>query len=227
VGVAVYGSTRSGSRKIGLNKNESLLEAFLKGRWDPFVWTNVSLGYFTPVNTNFLWLDQPSIQARFQLAEALGNLALMLSVHFNPQFSRVFEELTDLLQSVQSDLRNYDDIYLKFYIELMVSNFFYDVMKMPHSRKFRDLPLCSPEACVALLKCYVHQSPGELKERSPHTLWKGPEGLTRMITLDGATHCALANKGMFRCEQVESTARSVAVRKLDEGSVHAHVVQGL
>jgi hypothetical protein len=65
---------------LKVHTNESLLEAFLKGRWDPFVWTNVSLGYFTPVNTNFLWLDQPSIQGRFQLADALGNLALSQSI---------------------------------------------------------------------------------------------------------------------------------------------------
>jgi hypothetical protein len=49
----------------------------------------------------------------------------------------------------------------------------------------------------ATMEGSVHQFPREVKERSPHTLWKGPEGMTRLHSME-LFHRALANKGAFR-----------------------------
>jgi hypothetical protein len=147
---------------------------------------------------------------RSRLARALSNLSRMTFVHFGSVFQHAFSDLAVFVESDPDHLlASVHDIVLRFYIEVMIFQFWDDVRSQKVSQIFPDSPMDSPMACVALLQRYIARCKTQLErlvevDRSPHFFFYGESGNSRFIAVDAVTFQSLLDKRPFQDMVVNS-----------------------
>jgi hypothetical protein len=115
-------------RSLLAYSNDNLFESFLKLSFDPFNYNNLGLFHFLSAeDRNVIWVDRPTSEGRKRIIQAVRNLLSFISCN-------------------QVKLANYDDIFIRHQIELMLLCFSRDI-KRPVSLRFSSHRMNNSKAC--------------------------------------------------------------------------------
>lgn len=136
-------------------RDDKLLENFLFSRYDAFDWNQLSLAKFLPLeDCDVFWGCSSTDYGRSKLCTALSGLELMCYVNYDECFIGVFDDLLCFLRD-SSKLDNYQDLFVKYHLEVVLHAYSYDVSSQKKSVRFPDMSMSSPLACRELLLQYI------------------------------------------------------------------------
>jgi hypothetical protein len=170
-------------------KNDTLLEDFLFSRYNAFNWNHLSLAKFLPSeDSSVVWGRDSTDYGRSKLCLALTGLELMCYVNFDECFLGVFDSVIKFLINTIS-LDDYQDIFIRFQLELILHTFFHDVSSQSVSSRFPEAPMSSPRECKDLLVMYLQTFIDGIltHDHQPHFKFFGTSGDFKEITLDPIT----------------------------------------
>lgn len=172
-----------------VHKDKVLLALFLKGDWSPNDWSSgLNLSAFVSSKETPLAVGRSSTRdGRRSLSVALKGLSLMCSIHFDPKFCDMAKDLCEALEADNCFCKDYHDIFVRYRIEIMVSEYFKEIFTHETSILFVGQKMSNPGECVDLFTHFVDEfivGGLALKEKQPHYLWYSQEGTAQCIRVD-------------------------------------------
>ena len=171
--------------------NNDRFRAALLGLWSRSSWRTISLLHFRRPGAP-AWGREATFEGRLALVDALEAYEMFCRALKGPVFEASMKPIIDLIKRTDNPMRIYDDVYIQYQLEGLLSAYYNEVCKHEgrRSKRFPLQDLVTPADCVAFLGLLVAEfiaaalapgtHPGEW-ECSPHHITYGSESLFTVI----------------------------------------------